>query len=331
MPDNSVAVLIPAKDACSTIARAVASALAQPQAAEVVVVDDGSSDGTAAAARAADDGSGRLKVVSKANGGPGSAVNRGRDETTAPYFCVLDSDDFLLPNRLGRIFADAGHGWDMAADRLFLAEQGFEDGPYARWQGRTPASGRLSFSGFVRGNISDPRRPRTELGFLQPVFRRAFMDGAGLRHTEGLRLGEDYLAYATALARGAVFRVIPAYGYVAVARPNSLSRTHTADDLAALLQGDELLLAEAGLSQEDVDAVRAHMARLRREVIYRRALDAKAGGDLAGAIRFGLSDLPTFLYIAEQTARAKLGSGARARHDATRDRAAAPIEARAGF
>jgi succinoglycan biosynthesis protein ExoU len=61
---QSVTVVIAAWRAAATIGRAVGSALAQPEAAEVIVVDDASADGeaTLSAARAVDDGSGRLKV-----------------------------------------------------------------------------------------------------------------------------------------------------------------------------------------------------------------------------------------------------------------------------
>jgi len=305
--ERKVAVIIPAKDAAACVGRAVRAALAQPEACEVVVVDDGSSDDTAQAARLADDGSGRLVVVSKPNGGPGSAVNAGRDLTTAPYFCVLDSDDILLPGRLRAIFDGAGSDWDMAADRLLLAQEGAEGGPYERWAGRIPASGVLGFRDFVRGNITDPRRPRTELGYLQPVFRRAFMDGEGVRHDEGLRLGEDFLVYSRALARGARFRVVDHYGYVAVAREGSLSRCHGAEDLARLLAGDRRLAAEPGLSAADQAALAAHIAHLRCKLDYRRALAAKADGALVRAARLCCSNAATFRYILDQTLRAKLG------------------------
>ena len=50
---TDVCVIIAAKNAEATIARAVASALAEPESAEVVVIDDGSSDETEAAMNAA--------------------------------------------------------------------------------------------------------------------------------------------------------------------------------------------------------------------------------------------------------------------------------------
>ena len=61
-----VCVIIAARNAARTIPAAIASALREPEVAEVVVVDDASTDDTAQVARAADDGSGRLSVMQRA-------------------------------------------------------------------------------------------------------------------------------------------------------------------------------------------------------------------------------------------------------------------------
>ncbi len=302
-----VAVLIPAYNAQATVARSVRSALAQPEALEVIVVDDGSQDATAAVAQACDDGSQRLRVVRQANHGPAQAANHAYDISRAPYACVLDADDFFLADRLGALFRRLGRDWDMAADRLLLANEGAEDGPYARWNGRLPTSGRLTFAEFVRGNIADPRRPRTELGYLQPVWSRAFFDAHGLRHDESLRLGEDYLLYATALACGARFHVTEDHGYVAVGRPDSLSHRHEARDLEALLVADRRLAAHPGLTAADRQALKAHIANTRGRWVYHLALEAKARGDLREAFGALLGNPHSLGYVLSQTARAKLG------------------------
>src|SRR5262245_48322064 len=97
---GAVCVIIAARNASATIARAVRSALRERQVAEVVVVDDGSTDATADAAYDADDGSGRLKllVLSK-NRGPAAARNHAIARSSAPLIAVLDADDFFLPGR----------------------------------------------------------------------------------------------------------------------------------------------------------------------------------------------------------------------------------------
>ena len=303
---RSVAVLIPAYQAEATVGRAVRSALAQPEAAEVVVVDDGSQDSTAQTALACDEGRGRLTVLKQANNGRAHAVNSAYDASGAPFVCVLDADDFFLPDRLGAIFARLGDDWDLAADRLLMAAEDRPDGPHTPWPMRLPSGPDMSLRAFVLGNLSDPKRPRTEVGYLQPVLRRAFLDAHGLRDHESLRLGEDYLLYATALACGARFRLTEDHGYVAVVRAGSLSHQHTAADLHALLAADLKLAAHPGLSTTDREALRTHIANTRRRWVYHLALEAKAAGDLPRALGAVLGNLDSLGYVLAETARAKI-------------------------
>ena len=134
-PPRQVAVIIPAKDASATVGRAVASALAQPEAVEVVVIDDGSRDMTAQAARAAAEGSPRLRVHRlAASVGPSAARNLAISRTRAPWICPLDSDDFFRRGRLGGLL-DQSQGCDFVADDLLMVREGAEAGPGKRVAG----------------------------------------------------------------------------------------------------------------------------------------------------------------------------------------------------
>ena len=63
---------------------------------EVIVVDDGSTDRTAEIAREyCSRFPGIVRLEQKANGGHGSAVNRGLEVARGTYFKVVDSDDWL--------------------------------------------------------------------------------------------------------------------------------------------------------------------------------------------------------------------------------------------
>lgn len=63
---------------------------------DILVVDDGSSDGTAAMADSfAAEYPGSVRVIHKANGGHGSAVNAGIDAAQGLFFKVVDGDDRL--------------------------------------------------------------------------------------------------------------------------------------------------------------------------------------------------------------------------------------------
>jgi glycosyltransferase involved in cell wall biosynthesis len=69
---------------------------------EIIIVDDGSKDRTADVAKAwaAKHSSNRLrvKVISKENGGKGTAVRRGIDESTGEYVIIQDADLEYDPN-----------------------------------------------------------------------------------------------------------------------------------------------------------------------------------------------------------------------------------------
>src|SRR5262245_30863449 len=105
---HKVDVIIAAWNAQHTIRRAVRSALMQEQVAQVIVVDDASRDGTQVSARLADDGSGRLTIIAlPQNVGPARARNIALDHSYSPYVCILDADDYFLPNRIDRLFASS--------------------------------------------------------------------------------------------------------------------------------------------------------------------------------------------------------------------------------
>jgi succinoglycan biosynthesis protein ExoU len=299
-----VAVIIAAKDAGATIIRAVRSALAEPEAVEVVVVDDGSDDGTADAALSCGDSSGRLQVLRQPNCGPAAARNLAIEMTISPYVCCLDADDFFQPGRLGHIFQAAGDSWDLAADKLLLGQEGMENGPYHRWRADGPLPCTLDFAEFVGGNVSSARRPRAELGYLKPVMRRAFLEAHRLRFREDLWLGEDYFLYAEALACGARFRTVEHYGYVAIARASSLSHDHPPERLEVLLRADEAL-AGRSLTPAGRRALRRHWADTRRKWLYRRALAAKRDGRLTRAAAIALSEPDVAAYILTETVRAR--------------------------
>jgi succinoglycan biosynthesis protein ExoU len=280
-----VCVIIPAWNAEATIARAVASALAEPEVAEVVVVDDASTDTTAARAAAADDASGRLRILrQRRNAGPAAARNMGIDASTSPFLALLDSDDFLLPGRFAPLLAT--QGWDAIADNLaFVAEDWVADLAPALNRGLAGTPRRLSLESFVDGNISVTNRPRGELGFLKPVMRRAFLVMNGLRYDESLRLGEDYVLYARILARGGIFLTVQSCGYVAVERANSLSGRHRAADLAALAAADRALLGETCLTDAARAALRLHHAHVAGKGRHRAFLDRRHASGIGSAVR----------------------------------------------
>jgi succinoglycan biosynthesis protein ExoU len=256
---GSVAVIIAAYNAAAFIRRAIASALAQPEVQQVIVVDDASSDDTLRQAHDADDGTGRLLVVkSDKNGGPSIARNQALERCHTEWVCVLDADDFFLSGRIGKLLAVADD-CDFIADDLWKVAEEDIDGPRTQLIGdMLSLPRRLTLAEFVVSNIPDASRPRAELGFLKPLMRRAFLQQHGLHYREEMRLGEDYELYCRTLSLGAIWNLVPPCGYVAVVRQNSISGSHGIADLKALLDCDSRLLKELSLSSDEQTAIYKH-------------------------------------------------------------------------
>jgi succinoglycan biosynthesis protein ExoU len=302
IPERSVAVLIAAHDASATVGEAVASALAEREVAEVVVIDDASRDGTAGAVEAAAQGDQRLRVLRSAvNLGPAAARNLGIEATRAPFLAVLDADDAFLPGRFARL--PSPEGWDLVADDIvFLPEESFDAGAAPEGEGLSA----LDLAGFVAGNIGRGTQ-RGELGFLKPMMRRDFLDRHGLRYDPGLRLGEDFDLYARALAAGARFLVSHRTGYAARVRAGSLSGRHRTQDLAALEAAAARLLSGLGPDH----GARPVLARLHRQVaarhLLRAFLDAKNEAGWAAALSLALAPPSNLPPILRGVLRDKLG------------------------
>ena len=296
-----VTVVIAAWRAAATIGRAVSSALAQPEAVEVIVVDDASGDegATINAAQMADDGTGRLKVYALSrNGGPSIARNAAIGASRAPWIAILDSDDFMEPGRLGALMALADKGYDLIADDLLQTPEGKPvSAGRPLWFGkdRTPID--ISFGFFVDNNITRASRQRRELGFLKPLVRRAFLEQHGLIYDETMRLGEDYDLYARALSLGARMRLIPWTGYVSVMRGNSLSLNHSRSDLAALEAADNRLLQQP-IAAEDARLVKKHRFTTRSRITWIDFMAALKRGHVFRVAAIVLKDPRQAPYLA---------------------------------
>lgn len=281
---NGICVIIAAMNASETIARAVTSALREPEVAEVVVVDDASSDATLQAAQVACDGSGRLQTIRfDRNQGPAAARNRAIAASSAPFLSILDADDFFLPGRFKALMRD--QDWDFIADNIAFVGPDDVSTVHRHLETFDPSPRHLDLAGFVEGNIAERGVKRGEIGFLKPVIRRAFLEENGLSYNGMLRLGEDYDLYARALASGARFKIIHTCGYAAVVRSDSLSGSHRTEDLRNLFEADAALLRQKGLPDEATASLRRHQRQVGARYQLRRFLDIKAEAGLLAAFR----------------------------------------------
>lgn len=300
---QSVAVVIAAYNASTTLARAIQSALAQPEATQVIVVDDASGDDTAQCARNCDDGSGRLIVLTQShNQGPSAARNRALDHCTADWVAILDSDDFMLPGRIAGLLA-ASHDADLVADDLWQVDEADIHGPRRALLGNAhPLPREVNLEQFILSNIPDKKRPRGEMGFLKPIISTPFLRKHGLRYQEHMRLGEDYELYCQMLARRAVLRVIPPQGYIATIRANSLSGRHREEDLRQLRDSNLPLMKFPGLHHRELKALRSSYLSTDCRLQWRELIKAVKQKDRKAAAATFFQSPRVSLYLIAQLA-----------------------------
>lgn len=95
-----ISVVIPAYNSATTVRDAIDSVLFQTHPAnEIIVVDDGSYDDTPDIVRNYGE---RVILLSRANGGPGAARNRGIRHASGELVHFLDADDQWMPEKLAR-------------------------------------------------------------------------------------------------------------------------------------------------------------------------------------------------------------------------------------
>jgi glycosyltransferase involved in cell wall biosynthesis len=156
--DLDLTILIPARNAASTIERAVASARAQDPA-HILLIDHASDDDTVE--RASRAGGGRLSVVAAPAAARLGAVRQmGLDAVATPFGMWLDADDELMPGRAERLLAR------LREDDAELAfdEADLHDGATGRFLRRLPfpnllGEGRQIVRVFERNYIPAPGVP----------------------------------------------------------------------------------------------------------------------------------------------------------------------------
>ncbi|RUM98349.1 glycosyltransferase family 2 protein [Pseudaminobacter arsenicus] len=236
-----VSVVIAAFNAQDTLARAVDSALRQEGVAvEVVVIDDCSTDGTLEIARSFAPAAVRVVALER-NRGPGGARNAGLEAARGRFVVVLDADDKMHPQRLTRMIGRAEEkSAQIAVDNIEVVQE--EGGTSAAMFPHEMLEGmpELSLAGFIAANLMFEET--FSFGYMKPIFERAFIERHGLRYDTGLRIGEDYIFLASALAEGGRCVVEPQALYAYHVRAGSISRVLELHHVEAMLEADAALM-----------------------------------------------------------------------------------------
>ena len=289
---EQITIIIPCYNAADTIGKAIDSALAQTVPVRIIVIDDCSTDDSFEVLTRMAAKHPQLTVHRQpVNGGPGPARNAGLRLAETAWVAGLDSDDFLLPDRMKRLLAHAeGKALDFLADDIIRIwpDQSVE----------AVGAVKVDLAMFVRENTLKHAGFRREMGYLKPMMRTAFLREHGLLFREDMRLAEDYDLYARALAAGARFEVIDPCGYIALNRSGSLSKAIPTEAVQMVVDADKALLASSGISGEAKVAVREHLTQTQTDLEWMRLIDGVRARSLPAVIGVFLSPLAVSLRIA---------------------------------
>ncbi|WP_434345994.1 glycosyltransferase [Myxococcus virescens] len=204
MPVPAVTVLLPARNAEATVARAVRSLLTGTlRDLRVFAVDDGSTDGTREVLTDLAASDSRVEVLDGRGRGLVAALNLALHEATSPYVARMDADDEALPKRLEAsltaLEADPGLAGVGTAVELFRDDKPVSPSlqAYATWLSGLTTAERLDRERFIESPLCHP----------SVCLRRDALVAAG-----GWQDGdfpEDYALWLELLDRGFGLRNLP--------------------------------------------------------------------------------------------------------------------------
>ena len=212
-------MLLPVRDAASTLPASLASLRAQTfEDFEVIAVDDGSRDASGAILAEAAAGDPRLRVIA-GGGGLVVALNAAAGAAAGEYLARMDADDVALPERLARQVArlDAEPALDVLGCRVALLDRGLEGNAgmraYVEWSNTLLTHEAIAADMLVEAPLAHP----------SVMMRAAALRGlGGYRAFEG---PEDYDLWLRALAAGCRFGKVPEVLLQWRDTPSRLSRT----------------------------------------------------------------------------------------------------------
>lgn len=125
---SPISIIVPCFNGAATLARALESCLAQPEATRILVVDDGSTDASASIVRVHALRDARVRLLQMAsNSGAARARNWAALHATTPLIAFLDADDEYLPGALAAAHAHMEQHPHEAAIRLDVEYAGFPE------------------------------------------------------------------------------------------------------------------------------------------------------------------------------------------------------------
>ena len=288
-----VSVVIATYNVAAYIEQAIASALRQEGVnIEIILVDDGSTDATWSILERQTDP--RIKTFRLSqNSGPSVARNKGFLEATGKWIAILDGDDIYLPGRLARCVALAeATGVQAVVDNLLMYYESGAPEKFMFDAKRFTQLHQLTLERLIRGTLS--RFGGYPLGYVKPLFLAEFLRSHPLEYDPKIRIGEDYLLLAHALAFGAKCVVDPHAGYRYTVRKGSISHKLDTASVDQMLATDQLFLARHQLTPAERKAQRMRTYLLKENRAYVLLLLALKRRSFLGVVQ-ALAACPTAL------------------------------------
>src|SRR5262249_6484977 len=136
----------------------------------------------------------------------------------------------------------------------------------------------LDLPTFIRGNLSF--LGSTSLGYVKPVFSASFIKKHGLRYDPDIKIGEDYMFLAEALACGARCTIETSPGYIYTVRKGSTSHRLGVSDIERMIEGDRKFTAKYALERSARKAQAMRSFSLNEALAFTKLVDALKQKDL---------------------------------------------------
>lgn len=276
-PSCHVSFVIACYNAMPYLDDAVGSALAQEGvSAEVLIVDDGSTDGSLERARVLADADPRVRVLqTSGRAGPGGARNLALAEMKGAWFAVLDTDDFVEPQRSAMLIAAAEQvGADLIADDLRVFGEGIDTHDFlagAKTPSATRRAGWIELDRYFRDSAMYSGRPNP--GFLKPMIRRTVIEEEALRYDPNLRIAEDDALIVRLLLAGRRYYVVPKAMYHYRKHAASISHRLSLAHAELMMQSETAIRARLRGEGRATSAYRSRWRALQRAVAFTRSID----------------------------------------------------------
>lgn len=188
-----LSIIIPVWNSGKTIEAIVKSIVSQKFTDfELLLINDGSTDDTGLVLKELQKTDGRIRVISKANGGPSSARNLGLENATGEFIQFYDSDDNISGNSLSVTTSaiektDSGllvSGWQIDLNS--------SSGLIENYKQVSPKSETID-SKIVENVLLSLGNDGTLYNLWNKLFRADIIRDNNLRFREELRFGEDLL------------------------------------------------------------------------------------------------------------------------------------------